>query len=269
MRICLVGCGAMGSALLKGWLAKLDSLESVRVVTPHESSVAPFLGDPRVSWAPSDGPFGLPPMDVYVLAVKPQVIPDLVFTYEPIIQNHLLLSIAAGLDMGFYNSHFPKAPVIRAMPNTPAQVFEGMTVMVGNERVTPEHRQIAEDLMACVGEYAWVSDDHLMDLVTAISGCGPAYYYAICETIANLAVEKGLPRPMAEVMARQTLIGAAAYLKASGKDPEILRHEVTSKGGLTESALEVLLGAQGLHTLFDRAIDNALLRGIHLRGEKP
>lgn len=267
LKICLVGCGAMGAALLKGWLGSYLSLEKVVVIAPHRTTVDPFLQDHRVEYIshPKDLPF-IP--DVFVFAVKPQIMPDLVPLYEEHIQGALILSIAAGLSLDFYQK-FSRGAVIRAMPNTPAQVFEGITGLVANDYTSQEQKDIAEGLLGCVGEVVWLHNDGLMDVVTALSGCGPAYYYLLTEVLTKVAEHHGLACDVAETLAKYTLIGAGAYLQESQKSPDVLRREVTSKGGMTEAAIEVLIDpAHGIQEIFDKAFESALKRAKDLRGEK-
>jgi len=265
MKICLVGCGAMGSALLKGWLQAQQKLTTVTVITPHRETVEPFLTDPRVLWAPDPRALSFQP-DAFIFAVKPQVLPSLVPVYKNCIKSSLILSIAAGLDLAFFERHFPGHAIVRAMPNTPAQVFEGVTGLVGNSLVSEAQRALALSLMESVGPAHWIEKDEWMDLVTALSGCGPAYFFTLTDVLARVARELGLPANLAEQLARQTFIGSAAYLKNSGRDPATLAHEVTSKGGMTEAALDVLRAEDGLEALFGRALRAALLRGKELRG---
>lgn len=263
----MVGCGAMGAALLKGWLGSYLFLEKVVVIAPQRSSVEPFMQDHRVEYIndPKDLPFK---PDVFVFAVKPQIMAELVPFYKDHIQGALILSIAAGLSLDFYQ-HFSNGSVIRAMPNTPAQVFEGITGLVANDQTSQEQKDIAEGLMGCVGEVVWLHRDELMDLVTALSGCGPAYYYLLTEVLAKVAEHHGLACDVAEKLARQTLIGAGAYLQESRKSPDGLRREVTSKGGMTEAAMDILLDpAHGLEGIFNKAFESALRRAKDLRGEK-
>ncbi len=267
MKICLVGCGAMGSALLKGWLKVQNSslsVDAITIITPHKESAEPFLSNSKVHWLSDPSALSYQP-DVFIFAVKPQILPNLVPLYQDRIGSALILSIAAGLDLAFYNKQFPDHAVVRTMPNTPAQVFEGITGLVANAFVNNEQKSMAEKLMSSVGPTLWVEKDEWMDLVTALSGCGPAYFFTLTHVLARVAKDLGLPEDLAYQLARQTFIGSAAYLKESGKSSDQLALEVTSKGGMTEAALDVLNAKGGLEELFEKALKAALDRGVDLR----
>ena len=208
------------------------------------------------------------PHDIIVLAVKPQsmggVLPQVApFSHE----GTLAVSVAAGtsleaLDLGLGAGR----AVVRAMPNTPAAVGQGMTVACANARVTAAQQAVADALLAAVGRVAWISDEGLMDAVTAVSGSGPAYVFLLAECLAAAGVKAGLPRELADLLARQTVSGAGALIAASDLPTSTLRENVTSPAGTTAAALAVLMGEGGFGPLLDRAVEAAARRSRELRG---
>jgi pyrroline-5-carboxylate reductase len=167
-----------------------------------------------------------------------------------------LAAIRAGLGAG--------AAVVRAMPNTPAQIRQGVTVACAGAGVSPEQRALADRLLAAVGEVAWVDDEALLDAVTAVSGSGPAYVFLLAECLAEAAVAAGLPAGLAERLARRTVAGAGALLAHGSDSAALLRQKVTSPGGTTAAALAILDGANGLRPLLARAVAAAAVRAREL-----
>ena len=152
------------------------------------------------------------------------------------------------------------------MPNTPASIGRGITVAVPNARVTPAQRELAHRLLAATGAVEWIDDEALMDAVTAVSGSGPAYIFLLAESLARAGEKAGLPAALAANLARATVAGAGELLHRSPLDPAALRHNVTSPGGTTAAALEVLMSADGLDPLMERAIAAATRRSRELAG---
>ncbi len=248
----------MGGALLKGW-GKSGGFV-ISVLDPH----SPDADYASVHDIPAATPF-----DVIVLAVKPQVMSDIVTEIKPVISpTSLVLSIAAGKPVTFFENLLGNTqPVIRAMPNTPALVGEGMTVLCSNAAVTHSHRQIATEMMSSVGLVEWIADESLMNAVTAVSGSGPAYVFYLIESLTDAGIAAGLPHLLARQLARQTVIGAAALARTESSTPaSTLRQNVTSPGGTTEAALNVLMDpANGLSPLMTHAIRAAKTRGEQLQ----
>lgn len=207
------------------------------------------------------------PFDVIILAVKPQVMGETVASIKHLVSPlTLILSIAAGKTISSFEQVFGEyQPIIRAMPNTPALIGKGMSVLCGNAATTEIQRQLAMNLMATVGDVEWVDDEGLMNAVTAVSGSGPAYVFYLIEAMTVAGVEAGLSPALAEKLARETVIGAAALAESeSDTAPFILRKNVTSPGGTTEAALNVLMADNGLTSLMTRAILAAKKRGEEL-----
>jgi pyrroline-5-carboxylate reductase len=177
-----------------------------------------------------------------------------------------VVSIMAGRTIGFLEKHLPNAAVVRAMPNTPAAIGRGITVAVGNRRVTAKARKLAHGLLAATGSVEWVDDEALMDAVTAVSGSGPAYVFLLAEAMAQAGTDAGLPAALAEKLARETVAGSGELLHRSPEPAATLRQNVTSPGGTTAAALEVLMGNDGVTPLMTRAVAAATKRGKDLAG---
>jgi len=261
----LVGCGKMGAALLSGWLARGVRPEQVQLVEPNADAVADFLA---AGCRYAATPAALPPEtpQVLLLAVKPQtmaaVLPEVKALVGP---ETLVVSIAAGCGLSLYAEALgAQTAIVRAMPNTPAAVGRGMTVLVAGPTVAAAQRDLAEALLSAVGETAWIEDEALMDPVTALSGGGPAYVFLLAESLAKAGVAAGLPADLAERLARETVAGAGELLHRAAEPASRLRENVTSPGGTTLEALKVLMAEEGLQPLLDRAIAAASRRSREL-----
>ena len=264
----LVGCGKMGGAMLDGWL-KAGTASRVVVVEPAGLPDS-VRGNPAVSPAngPADLPGGFVP-DVVVLAVKPQVMEQVLPAYAALVRpGTVFLSIAAGKTIGFFETLLgDAAAVVRSMPNTPAAIGRGMTVAVGNAVVTEAQKSLSDALLSAVGEVAWVEDESLLDPVTAVSGSGPAYVFLLVETLAAAAIKAGLPAELAVRIARGTVAGSGELLARASEEAAVLRRNVTSPGGTTAAALGVLMGPDGnggLFPLMEQAIAAATARSREL-----
>jgi pyrroline-5-carboxylate reductase len=255
----LIGCGKMGSALLEGWLA--GGLDPA-AVTVLEPSPAPSLEALAGRGLTLNGPLPERPA-VAVLAVKPQsmgaALPQLAELGNGAT---LFLSIAAGTPIRSFESALgDRTPIVRAMPNTPAAIGRGITALVGNAHVDARGLALAEMLMQAVGRTVTVSDEALMDAVTAVSGSGPAYVFLMIEALAAAGEAEGLERGLALDLARATVAGAGALAESSAKPPAELRVDVTSPGGTTAAALAVLMEeTAGLGPLMRRAVAAAAAR---------
>jgi pyrroline-5-carboxylate reductase len=179
----------------------------------------------------------------------------------------LVVSIMAGRTIGFLEKSLPPgAAIVRAMPNTPAAIGRGISVAVANARVSTRQRKQASDLLAAIGKVEWVGDEALMDAVTALSGSGPAYVFLLAEAMANAGIAAGLPPALATRLAQETVAGSGELLYRSNLDAVTLRENVTSPGGTTAAALEVLMGPNGFEQILTRAIDAATRRSRELAG---
>jgi pyrroline-5-carboxylate reductase len=260
----LVGCGQMGSAMLRGWLAR-DAAAKFLVIEP--AGLPASLGNSKnVAWhaTPDALKDALTPAAV-VFAVKPQIVNDVLPPYRRWVRPEtLFLSIAAGITIGGIARHLGEAAIIRTMPNTPAAIGRGITVACANSHVTPDQRRLCEALLAAIGESAWVEDETLLDPVTAVSGSGPAYVFLLIEALAEAGKHAGLPADLALRLARETVAGSGELARLSQGDPARLREAVTSPGGTTQAALEILIGKDGLARLIDRAVAAATKRSREL-----
>jgi pyrroline-5-carboxylate reductase len=263
----LVGCGKMGSALLAGWRAQGVLTGMTFVVEPMMPGG--LVGDPNLSVLNDDTqlPVDLQP-EVVVFAVKPQIMGDVAPPYRRFAgADTLFLSIAAGTPIRFFEQALGEdAAIVRAMPNTPAAIGQGITVACPNAKATAAQASLAKQLLEAVGEASLIDDEDLMDAVTAVSGSGPAYVFLLIETLARAGVEAGLAPDLAARLALKTVAGAGALAVESDLPPETLRENVTSPGGTTFAALQVLMADDGLQPLMTRAIAAAVKRGKELAG---
>lgn len=260
----LAGCGQMGGALLRGWRAR--GLARRYVIVEPGPGAAAFAGEADVTkLAVADQ---LPPdlsPDVIVFAVKPQVMGEVAPAYRRFAGGGtLFLSIAAGKTLGYFARQLGAAAVVRAMPNTPAAIGRGIAIACANRAVAAPQRALAERLLGAVGEVGWVEDEALIDAVTAVSGSGPAYVFLLIECLAKAGVAAGLPEELAMRLARATVTGSGELARLSAEPAARLRESVTSPGGTTRAALDVLMAPDGLETLLTRAVLAAARRSREL-----
>jgi pyrroline-5-carboxylate reductase len=268
-KLLLVGCGKMGSAMLDGWLSRGLAATDVVVAEPVEALRPKAAAGLRA--VASAAEVGETP-ELVVLAVKPQamdsVLPDLLrFAGSGSSGGAVFLSIAAGKTLKYFAGHLgPGAKVVRAMPNTPAAVRRGITVATASASVSTAERQRCQELLEAVGEALWVEDEALIDPVTALSGSGPAYVFLLVEAMAAAGEKLGLAPDMAMQLARATVAGSGELLRQSREPAAQLRVNVTSPGGTTAEALKVLMAADGLQPVFDKALAAAARRSKELAG---
>jgi pyrroline-5-carboxylate reductase len=260
----LVGAGKMGGAMLDGWLARKLPPRKVVVIEPQPSKAIKALGKRGVRINPKGAVGDVAAM---VIAVKPQTAPEALPQLAALAgQKTVVVSIMAGRTLGFLERHFSRSAVVRAMPNTPAAIGRGITVAVGNAKVKAPARKLAHNLLAATGSVEWVDDEALMDAVTAVSGSGPAYVFLLAEAMAQAGLAAGLPQALAEKLARETVAGSGELLHRSPLPAATLRQNVTSPGGTTAAALEVLMAPDGVPPLMAKAIAAATSRGKELAG---
>jgi pyrroline-5-carboxylate reductase len=203
--------------------------------------------------------------DILVLAIKPQIAIDVARAINRLTRpkNQLVISIMAGVTLGSLETALaPTTSIVRIMPNQPALAGAGMSALVATDATGTAHRDQAQYIAEATGRAVWIDDEKLMDAVTAISGSGPAYFYLLMEIMENCAVELGLPEPLAQILTRQTGFGAGRVAVDSSLDLAEIRESVTSKGGTTAAAIEVLeqsgirdIVAQALVAARDRSIE--------------
>src|SRR5215469_18240047 len=262
--IVLVGCGQMGSAMLRGWL--VGGAASRYVVVEPAGVPDALAGGAGIETHAAPGVLvdTLVP-DAVVFAVKPQGINDIVPAYRRFARPQtVFMSIAAGTTIANLAKHLGDAAIVRVMPNTPAAIGRAISVACANPRVTPDQRQLCGALLAAIGESAWVEDEGLLDAVTAVSGSGPAYVFLLIETLAEAGRSEGLPADLALQLARLTVAGSGELARMSEESPAQLRENVTSPGGTTRAALDVLMADDGLAPLIGRAVAAATVRSREL-----
>ncbi|MGY6768076.1 pyrroline-5-carboxylate reductase [Komagataeibacter sp. NFXK3] len=267
----LIGCGKMGGAMFDGWLK--EGLAPSFIVDRHRDSVPPphqlvrSLDAVPASFRPG----------MIVLATKPQKVDAVLPALAPFAAHAPVLSVLAGRTVGSLGSALsaclpagsPPPAVIRAMPNTPSAIGQGMTVCYAPPPATPADRRLCARLMSAVGEVAWIDHEDQMDMVTAISGSGPAYVFLLAELLEQVGIDHGLPAPLARQIARQTVAGSGALMQASGLDAATLRQNVTSPGGTTQQALAVLMAPDAWPATLDTALAAAARRARELSGPQP
>jgi len=253
-KITFIGCGNLGSALLNRWLDSDLNLDiSVIKPSPIEANITYYDTIPS-------GTKALKHSNLVILAIKPQILDTICTDLKPhIAAKTPILSIAAGKTLPtLENLLHPNQPIIRTMPNTPSMIGQGATVTLANQHTTTDTKTLVTALFEKTGLLAWITDESLIDAITALSASGPAYLYYFTESLAQAAIETGLPTDLANALAKQTIIGASALAADSPDTIQTLREKVTSKGGVTAAALETLM--DGTLTSF---LTNALNANIN------
>src|SRR5205807_7825417 len=260
--VALAGAGKVGGAMLSGWLAQGLDARRIVVIEPAPSPEISALAKQGVRLNPSAKDAGA--IAALVIAVKPQSFREAGASLKPFTASStLVVSIMAGTTIASLEE-VCGGSVVRAMPNTPAAIGRGITVAVAANQVSAAQRATADALLRATGAVEWVDDESLMDAVTAVSGSGPAYVFLLAEELARAGVEAGLPAELATKLARETVAGSGELLHRSELPSATLRQNVTSPGGTTAAALEVLMGADGLQQLMIRAIAAATRRSKQL-----
>jgi len=254
--------------MLEGWLAGGLDPAGVVLVEPNPSAQIEALAKQRGLALNPPGGSASPP-EVLVLAIKPQMLDSAAPQLSALAgANTLVLSIIAGKRITDLAARLPQArSFVRAMPNTPAAIGRGATAAAAGADTTEHQRRITETLLGAVGAFYWLESERLIDAVTAVSGSGPAYVFALAEAMAEAGVRLGLPADLAMSLARATVEGAGELLfRQPDSTPAQLRQNVTSPGGTTAAALEVLQASDGLAALMARAIEAAHKRAGELAG---
>ena len=260
--IALAGAGKMGGAMLTGWLAQGLDPKRVVVIEPHPSDEIKALAAQGIRLNPTPKEAG--EVDTLVVAVKPQSFREAGAVLKPFTgSSTLVISIMAGTTIASLEAGVGGS-VVRAMPNTPAAIGRGITVAVPSKKVSAAQRAIADALLRATGPVEWVDKESLMDAVTAVSGSGPAYVFLLAEELARAGVAAGLPAELATKLARETVAGSGELLHRSEQSSATLRQNVTSPGGTTAAALEVLMGSDGMEKLMTRAVAAATQRSKDL-----
>jgi pyrroline-5-carboxylate reductase len=262
----LIGAGRMGGALLKGWIARKTG--PVIVVEPKPSpELRKLARQKKIALVDAPSQVKAKKLSACVVALKPQILKG----EAPVLADFarsgaLMISIAAGTHTkSLFQAWGRKARIVRAMPNTPGAIGRGITGLYAAKGATQADKRKATQLLAALGETIWVAKEDLIDSVTAVSGSGPAYLFLMAEAMTEAGIAEGLPRAQAEQLARATVAGAGALLAADKAPASRLREAVTSPGGTTAAALQVLMADDGLAALMKRAIHAARKRAEELR----
>lgn len=261
----LLGAGKMGFAMLEGWLARGFAPGKLIVLEPQPAKAVTALTRRGLKLNPKAKAAAAAAI---VIAVKPQTAPQALPALHGFVgKGTLVISIMAGRTLRFLENALPAGTsIVRAMPNTPAAIGRGITVAVGNGKVSARQRRQAGDLLAAIGAVEWTDDEGIMDAVTALSGSGPAYVFLLAEAMTKAGIAAGLPAELAAKLARETVAGSGELLRRSALDAATLRQNVTSPGGTTAAALEILMGPGGFDELLTKAIAAATRRGRELAG---
>ena len=264
MRIGFIGGGNMATALISRLFASRHSVDRVQVADPG-AAAREYLQKRWPVTCYASGTEAIKGMDAIVLAVKPQVLPQVLEEIKELVTDRqLIISIVAGITTSQIAAHLDaNPPIVRTMPNTPALIGLGITGMYARVNCTLAQRELAQNLMESAGEVVWLDKESLLDVVTAVSGSGPAYFYYLVECLRNAGTSLGLPAEVAAKLALHTAHGASVMALQSELDVVELRQRVTTKGGTTEAAMATL-DAGHFEQLIDSAITAATLRGREL-----
>jgi pyrroline-5-carboxylate reductase len=262
----IVGAGKMGQALYRGWVSAGIAIDAITLIDPT-SKPADVELRPTDIWLNAPSTHASKP-NIILFAVKPQSMPDTVTAYRTFLQPEtLVLSIAAGIATATMQKLCDdnNQPIVRLMPNTPAMIGQGITAGFANAFVSEMQRQIVEKLFQAAGQFLWLDDEQNMHAVTAVSGSGPAYVFALIEALTAAGITHGLSSAIAEQLARQTVIGSAALAAAQADiSPAQLRQNVTSPNGTTAAGLAILQAEKGLDDLIRQTVAAATQRSVDL-----
>ncbi|MET0331095.1 MAG: pyrroline-5-carboxylate reductase [Dyella sp.] len=267
-RIAFIGGGNMARSLIGGLRRTGVAASSISVAEPQADARDALAREFGIASYADNAPAAAD-AEVVVLAVKPQIMPSIQAELRDLLQRQrpMLISIAAGVRLAqlerWFGNHLP---IVRCMPNTPALIGAGATALFANGRVSPPQRAQAQHILDAAGITRWVEQESQLDTVTALSGSGPAYFFALVEALEDAAVAQGLSRDTARALAAQTCLGAGRMLSESGEAPGLLRQRVTSPRGTTQAALESF-AADDLHRIVARAVAAATRRGEELAAE--
>jgi pyrroline-5-carboxylate reductase len=267
-RIALIGPGAMGEAVIAGALRKkLVRPVDLMAAGPRDERLAELQKKYGIEITTNNSA-AVQRADVVVIAVKPQRLTEVIKGLRGIRAEALVLSVVAGASIKKLAAGLKHKAIVRSMPNTPAQIGEGITVWTASHETTTAQRELARQILEALGEQVFVEDESYLDMATALSGNGPAYVFLFTEALIDAGVHMGLPRRIAEALVLQTLKGSAAFYQRSAQHPAALRNQVTSPGGTSAEALYYLEKA-GFRSAISRAVWAGYQRSLELGKEKP
>ena len=261
-KLLILGSGKMGSSLLKGLMSNNELNFDISVVEPNlTKDNDDLISENKIKYFQSIENIKGPDFDIILFAVKPQVINEVC---SGVIENlnqektFSIISILAGTTVKTFEGYFSSSPIIRAMPNLAVSEGSGVTALYGNINVEKVFKDTSDKIFSGVGEVIWVDSEDMMDVITATSGSGPAYYFFLTECLSLIAEEMGLSKENADKLSRQVAIGSSDIMKSSNESLTNLREKVTSKGGTTEAALEILMSPdKEFYNIFKQALKNA------------
>ncbi len=267
-KIVFIGPGVMAEAMIAGLLArKLAKPENIIAAGPRTERGQELQKKYGIC-SSTDNSDSASSADVVVLSVKPQRLSDVMKGLRGIPPEALVISIVAGASIKKIGGGLKHKAIVRSMPNTPAQIGEGITVWTASADVSAEQRKMAEQILGAMGQQVFVEDEGYLDMATALSGTGPAYVFLFTEALIDAGVHMGFPRRISEQLVLQTIKGSAAFYEQAERHPATLRNQVTSPGGTSAEALYYLEKA-GFRTAISRAVWAAYQRSLELGKEKP
>lgn len=253
MKICFIGGGNMGEAIVKSLLAKgLAKPDDITASDVSEARRDILKKKYRIKTV-TNNKQAVSGAEVVVLAIKPQELTKVLAELKGLLAKRLVLSIIAGATIETLEDGLGHSVIVRAMPNMPAQIGEGMTVWTTTADVNQKQKDMAQSILAAMGKEIYVSGEKYIDMATAVSGSGPAYIFLIIEALVDAGVHIGMPRDMAEKLVIQTVLGSTKSLEVMGKHPAELKNMVTSPGGTTSEGL-LQLETGGLRSLLLKAV---------------
>jgi pyrroline-5-carboxylate reductase len=263
-KIAVIGYGVMGEAILSGLIKKggIDP-KNITASGPREDRRQELINRYGIQVV-KENLQAVTGCDVIILAVKPQKIQSVIKGLKgKIPADAVVISIVAGVSLELLNKMLGHDAVVRAMPNTPARIGEGITVWTGTQHVKPDQLELARQSLQCLGIELFVEEESYLDMATALSGTGPAYVFLFMEALIDAGVHMGFPRRIAEELVVQTLLGSVEYYKSMSEHPAAMRNQVTSPGGTSAEALYYLEKA-GFRTAISRAVWAAYQRSLEL-----
>jgi len=267
MRICFIGGGNMGEAIIKSLLNKGAISPNAIIVSDISQQRRDLLEKEYGVKTTMNNSEAIKNADVVILAIKPQDLNNVMMELKNDLSKQLVLSIAAGATIDTLKQGLDHPYLVRAMPNMPAQIGEGMTVWTATNEVTQDYREFAKSILSAAGEEIYVNSEKYIDMATALSGSGPAYIFLVIEALTDAGVHIGLPRDIAEKLVIETTLGSTRTVKEMKKHPAQLRNMVTSPGGTTaEGILQLELG--GLRSLMLKAVIAAHEKSKNLGSKK-
>tara|TARA_B100000401_G_C52732382_1_gene684210 strand:+ start:96 stop:947 length:852 start_codon:yes stop_codon:yes gene_type:complete len=264
-KILLVGYGKMGSSLARGWLKKklkieISVIEKEKVLSSKKNNII-FYNSFEDYFEAKKSP------DIILIAIKPQQLKDIIVYLNKIYKKNIIfISVVAGISTAWFKEKISKEiKIVRAMPNLPSSVLSGVTGIYNSRNILKKEIENIKIILKSIGEIILLKNEKLIDIVTSISGSGPAYYFYLTEVLTEVGVKLGLKKNEAEILAYQTFVGSAKLLKETKQNFSKLRKDVTSPGGTTEAALSILMNDRnGLNKIFTKALSAALTRAKEL-----